>query len=49
MLSQLTYFGQERDLGGCLKLGGTNKSGSCHCCCKIEVGLVVESSGNTLH
>ena len=42
-----TYFGQERDLCGCLKLVGCeDKSGNFCCCCRIK-GLVVESSGNT--
>ena len=47
--SRWTYFGQERDLGGCLKLVGCeDKSRNCPSCCRIE-GLVVESSDSTPH
>ena len=41
--------GQERDLGGCLKLMGRGyRSGNCRCYCRVEE-LVVESSGGTPH
>ena len=44
-----TCFGQERDLGNCLKLCGTRAEvGELSLCCKIE-GLVVESVCGTSH
>ena len=43
-VSQFACFGQESDLGGCLKLMG-HEHVSGHSCCRIE-GLVRESSGN---
>ena len=45
--TSMDLFGQERDLGGCLKLvGREDKFGNRRCCCMTE-GLVVELSGNT--